>query len=166
MEKDMLGNKFRYEDGLLYKKKKNSKTKWSCCNDLKPCVLGYIPVGVDRKFMKLHRLVYLFHNPDWDIHDNSRDNSIDHINEDKKDNRIENLRIVNNSQNKQNTEYYGGHKIKGVTFRGERAKPYRAYWNENGKQKSRYFETEAEALEYRAEMVELVYSHHHSKRNQ
>ena len=49
----------------------------------------------------LHRVIYYFHNQEWDIYHSYLDNSIDHINENKTDNRIENLRVVNNSQNSQ-----------------------------------------------------------------
>ncbi len=39
-----------------------------------------------------------------------------------------------------------------------------AKWVENNKSKSKYFKTEAEAMEHRAKMVEIHYSHHPSKR--
>jgi hypothetical protein len=111
----MLGNLFRYEDGLLYKKRKNG-SKWTCCNDAKPSTTGYIHVKVNGKMMLLHRLVYHFHHPDWNIRDNCRDNSIDHINGNKLDNRIENLRVVTHSQNKQNMTHVNGKPIRGVSF--------------------------------------------------
>jgi hypothetical protein len=49
--------------------------------------------GVQVNLLK-HRLVYLAHNPEWDIFDTNPDNIIDHINRDRSDNRIENLRNV------------------------------------------------------------------------
>jgi len=48
------------------------------------------------------RMVYYAHNQDWNIFDSSRDNSIDHINGIRDDNRIENLRRVTNQQNQFN----------------------------------------------------------------
>jgi hypothetical protein len=112
----MLGNLFRYEDGLLYKKRKNG-SKWTCCNDAKPSTTWlYSNVKVNGKMMLLHRLVYHFHNPDWNIRDNCLDNSIDHINGNKQDNRIENLRVVTHSQNKQNVTHVNGKPIRGVSF--------------------------------------------------
>ena len=55
-----------------------------------------------KKNYKVHRLIYKFNNPDWDIHDSSMDNQIDHIDNCRTNNNIENLRIVNNSENSQN----------------------------------------------------------------
>ena len=158
----MLGNLFRYEDDKLYKKRKNG-SQWSCCNDMKPETSGYIRICMGGKGMMLHRLVYLFHNPSWNIHDSCRDNSIDHINGDKGDNRIENLRVVNNSQNSQNTTHYGGKPITGVHF-NKRMNKWVAQWSENGKQKAKLFKTEAEALKCRAKMVELHYTHSFTRR--
>ena len=60
MEKEMLGNLFKYEDNMLYKKHKQSK-KWSCCNELAPDC-GYIKVKMNNKRVFIHRLIYLFHN--------------------------------------------------------------------------------------------------------
>ena len=158
----MFGVLFKYEDNMLFKKRKGGK-KWTCCNELKPNNYGYIEVKVNDKKMRIHRIVYLFHNPDWDIHDSCRDNSIDHINRNKLDNRIENLRVVNSSENNQNRTHCKGKPIKGVYF-SKKKNTWQSQWCENKKQKNKWFKTEAEALEYRAKMVELHYSHHPSKR--
>ena len=163
MEKEMLGNLFKYEDNMLYKKHKQSKTKWICLNYTKQDCYGYIRVRVNDKMMKLHRLVYFFHNPDWSIYDSCLDNSIDHINGNKLDNKIGNLRIVNNSENQQNTTHCKGTPIKGVCFH-KRDNTWLAQWYVNKKQKQKCFKTEEEAIEHRAKMVEIHYSHHPSKR--
>lgn len=162
MEKEMLGNMFKYEDGKLYKKNMRNKKQivWICFNDLTPTKQGYIQGKVNGKFLKIHRLVYLFHNPAWNIYDSSQDNSIDHMNGNKLDNRIENLKCVNNSQNQQNTTQFNGREIKGYHFmKGERNKnkPWMARWYENGKQKSKAFKTEIEAKEHYEKMVKLHY---------
>ena len=159
MEKEMLENTFKYEDGKLYKKHKQTK-KWSCLNDNKPNNNGYNNCQVNGKNYLLHRLVYLFHNPDWNIHNITLDNSIDHMNCNKLDNRIENLKCVNNSQNNQNKTHFNGKEVKGYTFmKGEahKNKPWRAQWQENGKRKSKCFETKVEAKEYSEEMRKLHY---------
>tara|TARA_R100000951_G_C2616669_1_gene172999 strand:- start:144 stop:635 length:492 start_codon:yes stop_codon:yes gene_type:complete len=163
MEREMLDNLFRYEGDMLYKKWKG-KRKWVCCNDLKLSGNGYIQIGVNGKMMLLHRLVYLFHNPEWNISDNCSDNLIDHINGNKLDNRIENLRVVTHSQNTQNITHCRGHPIRGVSYK-TRNNVWTAHWSINGKQKAKSFKTESEALEYRAEMVALHYTHDPSKRD-
>ena len=93
MEKNFLENVWKYENDKLYKKHKQIKGKWICLNELKPHKTGYIcvsvKVGGKRKMYYLHRLVYLYHNPEWDIEDFSRNNSIDHKNQDKQDNRVQ-----------------------------------------------------------------------------
>ena len=50
-----------------------------------------------KRGFKKHRLVYKFHNPEWDILDNSKSNLIDHINGMSND--ITNLRIVSQQKN-------------------------------------------------------------------
>ena len=53
------------------------------------------------KYYRVHRVIYKFNNPEWDI-TYTPDNQIDHFNNDKTNNNIENLRIVNSSENAQN----------------------------------------------------------------
>ena len=160
-EKVMLENRFRYEDDKLWKIDGRSK-KWSCLNNVKPNKNGYFQIcltidGVE-KLYRLHRLVYLFHFPDWDIFDTSRDNSIDHRDGDRANNRIENLENVNHSQNCQNITHMNKKEITGVYFDKRCTKrPWEAYWHENGRKKSKYFATEQEALDCRREMVEKLY---------
>ena len=55
----------------------------------------------------LSRVVYKAHNNDWDITDVSKNNFIDHINNNSLDNRIENLRILTHQQNQFNTNAKG-----------------------------------------------------------
>jgi len=158
----MLGNLFRYENDKLYKKRKIG-SQWICYNDVKPGSNGYIRPWINGKSMLIHRLVYLFHNPEWNISDNCRDNSIDHINGNKLDNRIENLRVVTHSQNLQNKTHCRGKPVKGVYFHKPRNR-WRARWIGNGMLWNKSFKTEAEALEHRAKMVALHYTHDPTKR--
>jgi hypothetical protein len=50
----------------------------------------------------VHRLIYKFYNSDWDM-TYTGDNQIDHFDNDRTNNNIENLRIVTHSENQQNT---------------------------------------------------------------
>ena len=67
---------------------------------------GYRQIGIKGKYYRAHRLIYLMHNPSWDITDSSQDNSIDHKDEDKLNNSIGNLRVATHSQNQANSGKY------------------------------------------------------------
>lgn len=58
---------------------------------------GYRRISIKKKFYLAHRLVWLFK------HGKFPDSMLDHVNLNKLDNRIENLRECNNSQNQINT---------------------------------------------------------------
>ena len=160
--KEFLNNIWKYKNNKLYKLDKRTK-KFTCLNDNKPKQDGYIQVFIsiglnEKKNYYLNRLVYFFHNQNWNIHDSSKSNEIDHRNQNKLDNSIENLKVVNGSQNKQNSTNYGKKPIKGVYFcKNNKKKLWMAKWYENNKQKCKYFYTEQEALEHRKKMVEVLY---------
>ena len=101
MIKNILETDFKYENDKLYRLSKWT-SKWNCCNDLKPKSSKYIQVLINKKKYYLHRLIYKYHNEDFDITDNSKNNQIDHININPSDNRIENLRVVNHTENQRN----------------------------------------------------------------
>ena len=92
---------------------------------------GYHTIQLQHNKIKkgylLHRVIYKFNNPEWDIHDISSDNQIDHFDNDKSNNNIENLRIVTHSENQQNTIA-----IKGYYF-NKNTKKYRAQIRANKK---------------------------------
>jgi hypothetical protein len=89
--------------------------------------------------IKVHRLVFYAHNTSWDFHDGSTDNSIDHINNDSLDNRIENLRNVSHKQN-----HFNKPKTKGYWFEISGNKKWRAEIVVSGKRLylGRYVEEE------------------------
>lgn len=75
---------------------------------------------------------------------------IDHINRNRSDNRVENLRYVSRSTNTQNREAAGQWKLKGVIFRKHRAttKPWTASFRFQGKRfYLPYYKTKEEAAE-------------------
>ena len=73
-----------------------------------PTADGYTKIGVSRKSYKAHRLAWLYVYGTWPTY------QIDHINRDRADNRICNLRDVTHQQNLCNTNTYSnntsGHK--------------------------------------------------------
>tara|TARA_R110000796_G_scaffold31159_1_gene82892 strand:- start:1266 stop:1739 length:474 start_codon:yes stop_codon:yes gene_type:complete len=99
--KNILGIAFKYEDDKLYRLNKYTN-EWSCCSNLKGNNKGYIRIKINKKMYYLHRLIYKYFNEEWDLTDTSYNNLIDHIDINPSNNKIENLRIVNNSQNTRN----------------------------------------------------------------
>ena len=157
MIKNILGSDFKYENDKLYRLDKRNN-KWSCCNDNKPSGKGYIPIKINKKIYKLHRLIYKYHNEEWDMI-YSHNNEIDHININPLDNKIENLRILNCSQNcrNQNKKKNCSSKYKGVSWSKVISK-WRAQIKINGKTKHLgLFDNEEEAyLAYKKEYDELM----------
>ena len=157
MIKNILGVDFKYEDDKLYRLHKQSK-KWRCCNDNKPEKLGYIRIKINKKLYALHRLIYKYHNEDFDL-TYSYNNEIDHININSLDNRIENLRLATCSQNtrNQNKRKNCSSKYKGVSWDKQNNK-WGAQIRINGKTKHLgSFTNEDEAyLAYKKKYDELM----------
>ena len=127
-----LGRVFNltYKDGHLYRKGKRAGGISGA---------GYWMVSIDNKKQYCHRII-------WEMHHGPIPEGmcIDHINRDKTDNRIENLRCVSHQRNIQNNG------SKGVFF--EKARNlYRAHitWHGRYHTVGRYV-TEAEAVSARA----------------
>jgi uncharacterized protein YkuJ len=101
---------FDYKDGNLYWKKNNK-----LAGSLKP--LGYIVIEVNNVNIMAHRLVWLYHNEHLDGY-------IDHIDGNRSNNRIENLRIATKAQNSWNRKNNFNNKtgVKGVRLRKDNNK--------------------------------------------
>ena len=87
---------FDYKDGFLYWKKSGSGRKLGQpigCTDTK----GYAVCRVKNKQWKLHRLIWIWHG---NVLEPGK--QIDHIDRNPLNNKIENLRSVTPSQNRQN----------------------------------------------------------------
>ena len=133
---------FEYKDGELYWKVSLTR---SCKVGSKAGTFdrgcGYFNVSVNRRTYRLHRVVYHYHY-------NLTNSIIDHIDNDRTNNRVENLRICTQSQNQCNSSRKNNRKHdlpKGVCFdkvRCGRYKPYKAYIKLNGRSKHLgYYET-------------------------
>jgi hypothetical protein len=91
---DLIKELFYYEDGKLFNKTKTAKRikigeESGCLNGG-----GYRHIMINGKNYQAHRLIYIFHN--GEITDNLQ---IDHINKNRSNNNIENLRLVTKQEN-------------------------------------------------------------------
>jgi hypothetical protein len=74
---------------------------------------GYCRVSVGNKMMSIHRIVaHLF----LDLDIEKQENQVDHIDGNKSNNRIENLRIVTNRENSSNRESHRNGRLVGCSF--------------------------------------------------
>jgi hypothetical protein len=84
-----LHQHFKYEDGYLisFKRLKTGKPVGFINTDT-----GYVQVGINKKLYQAHRLIFLYHK-------GYLPKTIDHIDQNKSNNKIENLREVTTSEN-------------------------------------------------------------------
>lgn len=109
MECIINDTRVRFEDGKLYTYIKYGRSKtynWflmkqpkALTDDGNGTIPNYITICINQKKYRLHRVIYKVHNPEWDINDSSLDNAVDHIDRNRLNNNIENLRIVSQQEN-------------------------------------------------------------------
>jgi len=92
-----------YEDGMLYKYNKSGSMRGLRGYIRKD---GYREVSINNKKYLYHRVIYKCCNNCWDI-TGYNNNYIDHIDRNKLNNNINNLRVVTATQNQQNTNAKG-----------------------------------------------------------
>lgn len=89
MDHKFLTDNYVYDNGKLYNRK-GKIIGWTDSNGYRKCTINKITYY-------LHRVIYFFHHAVWpDV--------CDHINRNKSDNRIENLRSVTFTENLMNTD--------------------------------------------------------------
>lgn len=100
-----LKSQFDYdaEDGVLIKKFRNGKPYNRVCGN-KPDCRGYGQIRINRKKYATHRLIWLYHYGEFPSE------FIDHIDGDKMNNRIENLREVDQVVNGHNHKFHKNNK--------------------------------------------------------
>ena len=116
---------FDYDDGKLFHKSNNEPAKIYVTKGHR-----YARIKFDKQEFKLHRIIFLYHKgylPDI----------IDHINGDRYDNQIENLREANTYQNRQNSRIYSTSKsgVKNVYW-CKRMNTWIVSFSINGKRKT------------------------------
>src|SRR5690606_4448095 len=87
---------------------------------------GYRQVQMKEGSFLVHRLVWLYVCGSWPS------DEIDHVNTNRSDNRFENLREANRTQNNANRRAQKGRKLKGITFHRGR-KRWQAQIQKNGR---------------------------------
>ena len=133
MNQEYLHQLFEYRDGNLYWRftKSPRAVKGSVAGRINPTT-EYREVRIDKKAYQFSRLVWMYHN--GEIADGMH---IDHINRNKLDNRIENLRCCTPQQNEWNKPHCG------VRFESGK---WRARYSHNNQYKHiGMFDTENEA---------------------
>ena len=132
--KELLHKLFEYKDGILYWKEHKAMNKVKAGSEAGTKKSdGRIVISIDYKMYKAHRLIFLYHH-------GYLPNLIDHIDGNNLNNRIENLREANKSQNALNSKLSKSNKsgVKGV-FWHKRDKKWCVKFQVNGTQK--YFGT-------------------------
>ena len=123
IDKNVCLSLLEYKDGFLYWKRTGrpagSKNH-----------AGYVRLMIQGKSYMAHRIVFLMLHGRWP-------DMVDHINGDKSDNRIENLRECNMSQNCQNIKLKSNNKsgVKGVSW-DKWTNQWRVTFKLNGKQQN------------------------------
>jgi hypothetical protein len=108
----ILNTLFYYEDGLLIRKitqgaaRKGTEAGYMTAD-------GYKRVCIQGKYYYVHKLVYLLHNPEFDMQ-----GLVDHIDGNRANNLIENLRTADHTSNQYNKvrQKDGTSQYKGVWF--------------------------------------------------
>jgi len=135
-----------YDDGRLYSKKSNKFLRLNNHRD------GYLQVNLCKnnkvKTFYIHRLIALhyIHNPDPDKY-----KIVDHLDRNKKNNHITNLRWVNHTINMGNKSVYKNNKLgeQYILYRERYNNPYIFQITRNKNLHRKHFKTMEEAKNYR-----------------
>ncbi len=116
LTQELVKDLFDYEDGdLIWRNPLKHKSQMKGKKVTSVCSKGYIRVGIKGCRFAAHRVIFLYHKGYLPTH-------IDHINTNKKDNRIENLRACDNTTNSYNSKLSKANTsgVKGVSWSADR----------------------------------------------
>lgn len=97
----------RYEDGYLYWKKQSGPA-YAGKQLTRINADGYICLSLKGRMLLAHRVIWFIHYGEWP------NGQIDHINRNRKNNKLENLRVATNSTNQANRKPSLNRKFKGL----------------------------------------------------
>ena len=140
--------------GIFRWKIDRSKVK---ANSVAGCVGtgGYIQIKVNYKLYKAHRLAWLY------VHGEFPKEQIDHINHNRKDNRLSNLRVVSNVENHRNIRMLKNNTsgVSGVYW-SDTMKKWHARIRVYGKQKNLGFFSDLDEAKKAREVAKAKYKFH------
>lgn len=123
---------------------------------------GYVDIEIKKSKFKAHRIVWCLHNGSI-----PPDMQVDHINHIRTDNRIENLRLVTQTENQRNSSLRADNKAgkSGVKWHKTQRK-WHAFIRDNGKQRHLgcFKDFDSAVAARKAAEKELGYHEHHGKR--
>lgn len=142
LTQDLLHELFEYRDGEIYWKVDRPYKKTKGMKAGTTARSGYRQVCISNSTYLMHRVIFAMHHgylPD----------TVDHINGDRGDNRIENLRAANRFENQWNTAKPRNNTsgIKGLILDKNTGK-WRAQCRINGKLHIKRFDTKQEAVNH------------------
>ena len=158
LTQELVQTLFMYEPstGNFYHKINKGKAKAGALAGGKHKVSNVIYLRINGKKELAHRIAWLYHFGELPKEE------IDHINHDRSDNRICNLRAVNHSTNMKNKSKYKNNKYgcTGVSV-DKRSGRYRAYISEENKQEALgYYATYEEAVNARLTALDAKEAFH------
>ncbi len=130
MNQEQLCELFRYDagTGFIYWRQPGKKRRMGVpAGHLKD---GYVRVGINYRIYAVHRIVWMMNYGTWPL------GEIDHINGDKRDNRLCNLRDVTHALNMQNQRRPLRNSttgLLGVSFNAKGKRKWRAQINKDNK---------------------------------
>jgi len=160
---DQFPNLRIYADGNIYNERVGRCHKLRANKDGYMCTKVFNADGI-RKTIPTHRLIAMAWIPNPD---NLSD--VDHIDHDRTNNNLENLRWVSKSTNQRNQSLSAANTsgFQGVRCCRDRPKKWRAFWcNEEGIEMSKAFKHKGDAIEYREQMVKKYYKRPNMKRQE
>jgi hypothetical protein len=121
---------------------------------------GYYVVRVDGRCYYQHRVIWFIQYGEWPRGD------LDHINHNRADNRIENLREATPRENSRNKKMPADNTsgITGVCWHRQSNRWLARINNNTGKRVTKYFKAKSDAVQWRSEKeIELGYHKNHGK---